>query len=103
MGDRLVGKPANVLLRSPSGEPKFYDVKGDSGKNNRHHFCGTCGSSLYTKLDIMPGAIIIKAGGLDEGKASLGNKVDAEFYVKDRVGYLASVSGAKQETRLGMD
>lgn len=58
---------------------------------------------MYTKLDIMPGVIIIKAGGLDEGKASLDNKVGAEFYTKDRVGYLAAVSGAKQETRLGMD
>ncbi|KAK8058121.1 hypothetical protein PG994_008569 [Apiospora phragmitis] len=83
------------------GEPKTYDVTGASGKNNRHFFCGTCGSSLYTKLDVMPGVIIIKAGGLDNGKAALGGKVDVEFYCKDRVSYLSDQSGAKQEPAFG--
>jgi hypothetical protein len=83
------------------GEPKIYDVKGASGKNNRHFFCGNCGSSLYTKLDVMPGVIVIKAGGLDDQKASLGGKVDVEFYCKDRVPYLAAQVGAKQESAFG--
>ncbi|KAF4966545.1 hypothetical protein FSARC_5787 [Fusarium sarcochroum] len=83
------------------GTPKQYDVTGASGKINHHFFCGDCGSSLYTRLDIMAGKIIIKAGGLDEGKANLDNKIGVEFYCRDRVSYLQSAEGAKQEHLFG--
>ncbi|KAM0561244.1 hypothetical protein ACHAPJ_003122 [Fusarium lateritium] len=83
------------------GTPKQYDVTGASGKINHHFFCGDCGSSLYTRLDIMEGKIIIKAGGLDEGKANLDNKIGVEFYCRDRVSYLQSAEGAKQEHLFG--
>jgi hypothetical protein len=43
----------------------------------------------------------IKAGTLDGGEAHLRNKVDVEFYVKDRVHYLNALDKAKQEPRLG--
>jgi len=84
-----------------TGKPSHYDVTGASGKNNRHFFCSTCGSSLYTKLDIMPGTVVIKAGGLDNGQAALGNKIAVEFYCRDRVGYLGGLEGAKQEPQFG--
>lgn len=42
---------------------------------------------------------VIKAGTLDGGDANLGNKVDVEFYVKDRVSYLGAVEGAQQAPR----
>lgn len=45
----------------------------------------------------MPGKLIIKAGGLDEGKAHLEGKPGVEFYTRDRVSYLSAVEGAKQE------
>lgn len=86
-----------------TGQPKTYDVTGDSGKVNKHFFCGTCGSSLFTKLDVMPGVTIIKAGGLDGGKANLDNKVAVEFYCDSRVGYLGDMAGAKQIAKFGMD
>lgn len=83
------------------GSPKHYDITGASGKNNRHWFCATCGSSLYTQLDVMPGKVVIKAGGLDNGKAALDGKVGVEFYCRDRVPYLASAEGAKQVPEFG--
>ncbi|KAI9903995.1 hypothetical protein N3K66_000524 [Trichothecium roseum] len=83
------------------GTAKTYDIEGASGKNNRHFFCGNCGSSLYTELEAMPGTTCIKAGGLDGGAASLGNEVVVEFYVKDRVTYLAPIAGANQEPAFG--
>ncbi|KAH7022308.1 Mss4-like protein [Ilyonectria destructans] len=79
------------------GTPKQCDITAASGKINHHFFCGDCGSSMFTKLDVMEGKVIIKAGGLDEGKANLNNKIDVEFYCRDRVGYLAAQEGAKQE------
>ncbi|KAI8717491.1 CENP-V/GFA domain-containing protein [Fusarium sp. LHS14.1] len=83
------------------GTPKHCDVTGASGKNNRHFFCSDCGSSLYTRLDVMPGNIIIKAGGLDEGKTNLNNKIDVEFYCRDRVDFVKPIEGAKQEHLFG--
>lgn len=82
-----------------SGEPKWYDTTGESGNNNRHFFCSNCGSSLYGKLDIMPGDIVIKAGSLDNGAANLSNNIGVEFYCKDRVGFVAQREEAKQLPR----
>ncbi|EHK39550.1 uncharacterized protein TrAtP1_006964 [Trichoderma atroviride] len=81
------------------GEPKWYDTIGESGGKNRHFFCSNCGSSLYGKLDIMPGDIVIKAGSLDNGATNLNNNVDVEFYCKDRVGFVAQQEEAKQLPR----
>lgn len=89
------------LILNYIGTPKFFDIAGASGKNNRHFFCGTCGSNLFGELDIMGDKTVIKAGSLDNGEASLRNKVDIEFFVKDRVSYLAAVDVAKQEPRFG--
>lgn len=83
------------------GNPSAWDGIGESGKINRHFFCPTCGSSLYTELEVMPDMTCVKAGGLDDSKAGLGNKVDVEFYTKDRVGYLQSLPKAKQEPAFG--
>lgn len=44
----------------------------------------------------MPGNVVIKAGTLDGGAASLGNKIDVEFYASSRVNYLDPVPDAKQ-------
>lgn len=89
------------LLTRGTGEPKTYDAIGASGKINKHFFCGNCGSSLFTKLEIMPGTTVIKGGGLDGGAASLGSSIGVEFYTKDRVSYLGATEGAKQEPKFG--
>ncbi|KAI8287665.1 hypothetical protein K4K60_012233 [Colletotrichum sp. SAR11_57] len=86
-----------TAFKVTQGEPKYYDITGDSGKKNRHFFCSGCGSSLYTELDLMPDVTCIKAGGLDDGKASLEGKPAVEFYCKDRVSYLTGVNGADQK------
>ncbi|KAI1825230.1 DUF636 domain-containing protein [Xylaria intraflava] len=83
------------------GTPKTFDVTGASGKINKHFFCPTCGSSLYTELEIMPEMTCIKAGTLDGGAANLGNKIGVEFYVRDRPPYQKPCDGAKQEPLFG--
>lgn len=80
-----------------SGTPKTWDAIGDSGKVNKHFFCPTCGSSLYTELEVMPAMTCVKAGGLDDKKAHLGSKIDTELYTKDRVSYLKEMPEAKQD------
>ncbi|KAJ5639328.1 Glutathione-dependent formaldehyde-activating enzyme/centromere protein V [Penicillium longicatenatum] len=88
-------------LKVTKGTPTSYDAIGNSGKINKHFFCPTCGSSLYTELEVMPDMTCVKAGGLDNKEAHMNGKVDIEFYVKDRPSYLAAVEGAKQEPMFG--
>ena len=59
-----------------------------------------CGSSLYTLLDIMPDAVCIKSGGIDD-KSTRDYKVGVEFYCKDRLDYVKPNDGAKQEPVFG--
>ncbi|KAJ5614380.1 hypothetical protein N7528_008034 [Penicillium herquei] len=88
-------------VKVTKGTPSSYDAVGNSGKVNKHFFCPTCGSGLYTELEVMPDMTCIKAGSLDNKEANMGGKIDIEFYVKDRPSYLAPVEGAKQEPMFG--
>ena len=56
-----------------------------------------CGSSLYTELEVMPDAVCIKAGGIDDKEVRDFKKTSVEFYCKDRMGYSKAVEGAEQK------
>jgi hypothetical protein len=43
-----------------------YADKGESGKPLSRKFCRNCGSSLATEAEALPGAMIIKAGTLED-------------------------------------
>lgn len=45
----------------------------------------------------MPDITTIKAGTLNNGENGLRGRVDVEVYVKDRVGFVSGVEGARQE------
>lgn len=83
-----------------SGTPKEYDAVGDSGKINKHFFCANCGSNLWNKLEVLEGKTVVRAGGVDGGKADF-KDVGVEFYTKDRVSYVDEKTGAKQEHMFG--
>ncbi|KAK5060611.1 hypothetical protein LTR16_010384, partial [Cryomyces antarcticus] len=85
-----------TAFKVTKGSAKSYDAKGDSGKINKHWFCGTCGSSIYTELEVMPDMTCIKSGTLDGGAAN--HPIGVEFYTKDRLAYSAPVQGAEQKT-----
>ncbi|KAK5162468.1 DUF636 domain protein [Cryomyces antarcticus] len=88
-----------TAFKVTKGSAKSYDAKGDSGKINKHWFCGTCGSSIYTELEVMPDMTCIKSGTLDGGAAN--HPIGVEFYTKDRLAYSAPVQGAEQKTAFG--
>ncbi|KAG7136869.1 hypothetical protein HYQ45_005621 [Verticillium longisporum] len=83
------------------GTPRAWDAVGASGKINKHFFCGDCGSSLYTELEVLPDVTCVKAGGLDGGAASLDGAINVEYYTKDRVSYLGEAPDAQQMTHFG--
>jgi hypothetical protein len=49
-----------------TGEPKYYEVKADSGNMISRGFCPKCGSPLFTKLSARPDMMGIKAASLDD-------------------------------------
>ncbi len=49
-----------------SGETRVYQDVGDSGEPVWRHFCGACGSPILSKVAVMPGMLIVKAGTLDD-------------------------------------
>jgi len=60
-----------------TGEVKYYDVKGESGHILSRGFCPTCGSRLFGKPAVMPEAMGIMAGSLDD---SSGHRPAMDIY-----------------------
>lgn len=60
----------NLLVDAGSfhvdGVPQRFQDQGDSGKPVWRHFCGRCGSALFTVADSLPGSVVVKVGTLDE-------------------------------------
>ncbi|MEE9319968.1 MAG: GFA family protein [Granulosicoccus sp.] len=54
---------------SVSGEVKYFDSKGESGKTVSRGFCPQCGSQLFGKPGAMPGVLGIRAGTLEDTSA----------------------------------
>jgi len=56
--------PANSVI--VTGEIKYFESVGGSGKKNFRGFCPTCGSQIFGKVEILPALLSIRAGTLDE-------------------------------------
>jgi hypothetical protein len=55
-----------VKLRILSGNVKGHTTVADSGKKITREFCPECGSPLFTRAEMLPDNVYIKAGSLDE-------------------------------------
>lgn len=60
----IVGAPEGQV--EISGQPASYRDSGESGSSVERQFCGTCGSPLFSKVEVSPGILWIKAGTLDD-------------------------------------
>jgi hypothetical protein len=52
-------------FRITQGTPKRYAAKADSGRTLYRFFCGDCGSPIYSQRETSPGAVVVRAGTLD--------------------------------------
>ena len=109
---------ARNSFRVIEGTPKSFEIVAASGKLNTKwvcfingvkvghgtfclqnpKFCPSCGSSLWSDLEIEPDLTFIKSGGLDNGAAD--HNIAAELYVKNRLSYAQPVPGADQKSEL---
>ena len=75
------------------GETKVYDDKGDSGQPVYRHFCANCGSPIISKVAVMPGLVMVKAGTLDDIS---GLKPAVEVYTDHAAGWITPIPGAQR-------
>jgi hypothetical protein len=75
------------------GETKVYQDTGDSGQPVYRHFCGRCGSPIVSRVAAMPGAVMLKAGTLDDLH---GLKPAVEVYTDHAAEWVAPVAGAQR-------
>jgi hypothetical protein len=54
---------------SITGEVKYYQSQADSGRRIARGFCPECGSQLFSKVEIMPDVIGVRAGTFDDPNA----------------------------------
>ena len=57
---------AEAAFKVIKGEARYFETVGDSGKKISRGFCPNCGSPLFTTVELMPGAIGIRAASLDD-------------------------------------
>ncbi|MCB2089057.1 MAG: GFA family protein [Sphingomonadaceae bacterium] len=60
----IIGVPETAL--EVTGAPSVYADTGESGKTVHREFCGTCGSPLFSRVEVMPGMVFVKVGTLDD-------------------------------------
>jgi len=51
------------------GEPTSYAHEGDSGRKVVRHFCPNCGSGIYNEPEVVPDAVVLKGGSLDDASS----------------------------------
>jgi hypothetical protein len=63
----VLALPQTVFhLLKGDGELGSFTVKASSGRDVTREFCKVCGSPLFTKAEMVPGLIFVKAGSLDD-------------------------------------
>ena len=60
----VVGLPVDQFEHT--GDISIYTTTGESGESVHRHFCGTCGSPIYSLPEAITGLIFLKAGTLDD-------------------------------------
>ena len=53
--------------------------KADSGRTLYRHFCGDCGSPIYSRRETSPERMVVRAGTIDD---SSGMKITANIWTK---------------------
>lgn len=81
---RTSGTGASVNAAMPranfkltKGEPKRYADTAQSGRKLFRHFCGECGSPIYSYREATPEMVVVRAGTLDD---SSGMKITAHIW-----------------------
>jgi hypothetical protein len=76
-----------------TGETKVFRDRGDSGQPVDRHFCAACGSPIVSKVAVMPGLTMVKAGTLDDLS---GLAPAVEVYTDHAAAWVSPIPGAQR-------
>lgn len=92
---RLSGSPFRVTLlakrsdiKLTGGEPKIYRKAGDNGNMRHQHFCGDCGSPLFTSAEVEDDNWGIRWGAIN-GRSAL--KPRAQIWTRSKAEWLDEI------------
>lgn len=98
---RVTGSAFNIgvtvaarQFRIVAGKPKSFTKTADSGNTLTRHFCGECGSPLYTSSPTHPDVHYVKAGSIDDPALV---KPEDQSWVASRVAW-ATIDPALPQT-----
>ncbi len=92
----IVGVEASNL--EVKGSPRVFTNTGETGGRVHRHFCGECGSRLFTSGDLPGDVRMVQAGTLDDpGAVSPTNAI----YLKDRIHWDAVASDIAHHDDIG--
>ena len=97
---RLTGGPfvINVWIEKKFVEtgpvvPKSFQLSGGSGKHNDVYFCEKCGTTLWSRYDIVPGeCLFVRAGTLDNPDVV---KPDVHIYTRSKLPWFDLPKGVR--------
>jgi len=73
--------------------PKSFTLRGGSGKRHDVFFCGTCGTTLWSRYHFVTSpCLVVRAGTLDEPSAVT---PDVHIFTRSKVPWLALPKGAR--------
>jgi len=84
-----LGVPEAAYVQT--GETKVFTDTGDSGKAVWRFFCPNCGSPILSKVEAMPGIVMVKAGTLDDLS---GLTPGIEVYTDHAAAWVSPIAGA---------
>lgn len=69
----------SAAFKITQGTPKRFDSRADSGRTLHRHFCGDCGSPIYSQRATAPETVVVRAGTFDNAEAM---KISANIWTK---------------------
>jgi glutathione-dependent formaldehyde-activating enzyme len=57
------------LVRTGGAEPASFTLRAGSGRKHEVFFCATCGTALWSRYHMVPAALFVRAGTLDDPRA----------------------------------
>ena len=69
--------PSDKFRITKGATKKYDDSATQSGRTLSRHFCGSCGSPIYSHRNPNPGFVVVRAGSLDD---SSGMKIAAHIW-----------------------
>ncbi len=78
------------FVEASGAAPKSFKLAGGSGKAHEVFFCGECGTYVWSRYQVAPGELFVRAGTLDRPQAV---KPDVHIFTRSKLPWLKIPEG----------